>query len=170
MADCNLDTASGDCLSCSDTDEISIHTAQKKYRKRVRASCELCKGINWTKAQIKRIGDSCQDMWGQDHKIVRTEWKHALVDDCTSFQMRRMATSTEQLLHIAEATSSKIYTRESEVEAQGPAKALVLSLMQFHTYYYRLLQEGDSQGNGGSPRPYTRATPSGIQMYQQAWA
>ena len=44
MADSYLDTASGDCLSCSDTDEVSAWTAQKRYRKRVRASCKLSKG------------------------------------------------------------------------------------------------------------------------------
>ena len=38
LADSNLDTASGDCLSCSDTNDIFIRTACKKYRKRVRAS------------------------------------------------------------------------------------------------------------------------------------
>ena len=35
--DFNLDTASGDCLSCSDTDEVSIRTAHKKYIKRVKS-------------------------------------------------------------------------------------------------------------------------------------
>ena len=35
--DSNLDTASTDCVSCSDTDEVYIRTANKKYRKRVQA-------------------------------------------------------------------------------------------------------------------------------------
>ena len=48
MADSDLDTASGDCLSCLDTDDISVWTAQRKYRKRVRASYKLSKGRDWT--------------------------------------------------------------------------------------------------------------------------
>ena len=63
----------GHSLSCSDTNEVSIQTAQKKYRKRVRASCKLSKGSDWMEAQMKRIGDSCQDVQGHDHKIIRTE-------------------------------------------------------------------------------------------------
>ena len=31
--------------SCSDTDEVSVRTAHKKYRKRVRASCKLSKSV-----------------------------------------------------------------------------------------------------------------------------
>ena len=56
---------------------------------------------------MKRIKDNHQDMWGYDHKIVRTEWKCALAADCTSFEMRRMATRTDQLIHIAIATVPK---------------------------------------------------------------
>ena len=33
--DSDMDTASGDCISCSDIDEVSVQTAHKKYRKRV---------------------------------------------------------------------------------------------------------------------------------------
>ena len=91
---------------------------------------------------MKRIGDSCQDIWGHDHKIVRTEWKQALVEDHTSFEMKRMMTRTDQLLCIAKATGSKIYTRESAVGTCGQAKALVLSLKQFHANFYRLYEKG----------------------------
>ena len=56
---------------------------------------------------MKRIGGNHQDVWGHDHKIIRTEWKCALPKDNTSFEMRRMTTRTDQLLHIAEATGSK---------------------------------------------------------------
>ena len=149
MAETNLDTASGDCLYCSDIDEVSVQIAHKKYRKRVRVSCKLSKGSDWMEAQMKRIRDSHQDVWGLDNKIIRTEWKHALVDDCTSFKMRRMATRTDQLLHIAEATGSKIYTRESQAETQGLAKALVLSLKQFHACYYRLYKKGTTRAMVG---------------------
>ena len=47
MADSNLDMASQDCLSCSDTDDVSMQTAWKKYRKRVRVFCKLSKGSDW---------------------------------------------------------------------------------------------------------------------------
>ena len=98
---------------------------------------------------MKRIRDSPHDMWGHDHKIIRAKQKHALVDDCTSFKMRRMATRTNQLLHIAKATGSKIYALESEVGAQGLAKALVLSLKQFHAHYYRLYKRGTTRAMVG---------------------
>ena len=60
--DSNLDTASGDCLSCSDTNEVSIRMACKKYRKRVRASCKLSKGVDWMDTQMKRIEGGHQDV------------------------------------------------------------------------------------------------------------
>ena len=55
-------------------------------------SFKLSKGSDWAETQMKRIGDSHQDVWGHDYKIVRAEQKHALVDDHPSFKMRRMAT------------------------------------------------------------------------------
>ena len=141
MADSTLDTASGDCLSYSQTDDISMWTAWKKYRKRVRASCKLSKVSDWMETQMKRIGDSCKDILGHDHKTVRKERKCTLVEDHTSFEMRRMTIRADQLLCIAEATGSIIYTREPEVETPGLAKALVLSLKQFHAHYYRLYKK-----------------------------
>ena len=36
--DSELDTASGDCLSCSDTDEVSIRMTCKKYKKELEHS------------------------------------------------------------------------------------------------------------------------------------
>ena len=98
---------------------------------------------------MKRIGDSHQDMWGHDHKIVRTEWKHALADGHTSSKMRRIGTRTDKLLHIAGATGSKIYTRDSEVEDQGLTKALVLSLKQFHAHYCKLYKKGTARAMVG---------------------
>ena len=81
MADSDLDINPGDCLSCSDTDEVSIQTAQKRYRKRVRASCKLSKGSEWMEAQMKRIRDSHQDKWGHDLAIIRLDWKCTLAED-----------------------------------------------------------------------------------------
>ena len=58
-------------------------------------------------------------------------------------------TMTDQLLCIAEATGSKIYTRESEVGTHSPAKALVLSLKQFHAHFYRLYEKGTTRAMVG---------------------
>ena len=80
--DSNLDTASEDCLSCLDTNKVSVRTACKKYRKRVRVSCKLSKGMDWK----KRVEGGCQDMWGHDHKIIRAKWKCVLADNHTSFK------------------------------------------------------------------------------------
>ena len=98
---------------------------------------------------MKRIKDSHQDMWGHDHEIVMAEQKCTLADDHTCFEMRRMATRTNQLLHIAEAMGSQIYTRESEAEAQDLSKVLVLSLKQFHAHYYRLYEKGTTRAMVG---------------------
>ena len=84
--------------------------------------------MDWTDAQMKRIEGGHQDMWGHDHEIIRAEQKWAIADDHTSFEMRWITTRTDQLICIAETTGFKIYTKESEVGAQGFAKALVLSL------------------------------------------
>ena len=86
--DSDVDTASGDCLSCLDTDAISVRTAHKKYRERVMASCQLSKGMDWMNVQMKRIEGGHQDVWGHDHEIIRAKQKHALADDFTSFKMR----------------------------------------------------------------------------------
>ena len=87
--DSNLDTASRDCISCSVTYEVSISTACKKYRKRVWASCRLSKRSLWMEAQLKRINDSCQDMWGQNYESVRTEKICTLAEDCNSFEIQK---------------------------------------------------------------------------------
>ena len=56
-----------------------------------------------------------------------------------------MTTRTDQLLCIAEATVSKIYTRESEMETCSQTEVLVLSLKQFHACYYRLHKKGTTR-------------------------
>ena len=83
----DLDTASGDCILCSDTDKVSIQTAHKKYRKREWVSCRLSKGSLCLEAQLKRINDSCQDILGHKHESIRTQWKCTLAEDCISFEM-----------------------------------------------------------------------------------
>ena len=112
LADSNLDTASGDYIMCSDTDEVSIQTAHKQYQRRVRTSCKLSKGNIWTEAQLKRINDSHQDMLGHNHDIIRLEQKHSLVEDCNSFEIQKMMVRTDKLHHITAAMGSKIHTIE----------------------------------------------------------
>ena len=153
-----MDTASGDCLSCSDTDVASVQTACKKYRKRVQASCKLSKSNLWMETQQKRINNSHQDVWRNDHKIIRTEQKCALVEDHTSFEMRRMTTKADQLLHIAEAIGSKIYTRKSEAGTHGQAKALVLSLKQYHAHFYRFYEKETNRAMVGLQGLHTSDT------------
>ena len=51
-----------------------------------------------------------------------------------------MMIRTDQLVCIAKATGSRIYARESETGNHGSAKALVLSLKQFHVHFYRLYE------------------------------
>ena len=73
MANFDMESASRDCFMCSDIDEVTIRISQKKYRKRVWASCNQGKGSLWSEAQLKWIGNSCKAVWGHDHEIIRTE-------------------------------------------------------------------------------------------------
>ena len=43
-ADSDLELASGDCLTCSDTEEVAIRTAQNRFWERVQASCSIVRG------------------------------------------------------------------------------------------------------------------------------
>ena len=54
MDDSNMDTASRDCVLCSDTDKVAIQTTHKKYQRRVQAYCRLSNGNLWTEAQLKK--------------------------------------------------------------------------------------------------------------------
>ena len=109
------------------------------------------KGSLWSEAQLKWIGDSCQAVWGHDHKIVRMEWDQALEEDLISFEMCKMMVRTDQLLHIAEATNLKVYIWELETKAHGQMKALVLSLKQYHVCYYQLYEKGMTRAIVGFP-------------------
>ena len=136
-------------LMCLDTDEVIIWNARKKYWKRVQASCSLHKSSLWNEAQLKRIGDSCQAIWGNDHEAVRTEWDHALAEDCNSFEMHMMMVRTDQLLCIAMATNSQIYTRDLEAKAHGRVKTPVLLLKQYYTHYYQFYEKGTTRAMVG---------------------
>ena len=86
---------------------------------------------------------------GHDQEVIRTEQDHAFEEDHNSFEMHKMTVRMDQSLHIAEATNSKVYTCESEVEAHGQAKALALSLKQYHAHYYWLYEEGTTRAMVG---------------------
>ena len=72
---------------------------------------------------------------GHDQECLRAEQKHALVEDCNSYEMQKMAIRTDQLLHISETTGSRVHTRELESETHGRVKTLLLSLKQYANYY-----------------------------------
>ena len=84
-------------------------------------------------AQLKRIGDCHQDVWGHDLAIIRSEQKCTLTKDQDSFEMWKMTVRTDQLLHIMEATGSKVHQWESEAETNGRVKKRVQLLKQYHT-------------------------------------
>ena len=153
--DSDMDTASGDCITCSDTDEVSVWTAHERYQKRVWASCRLSRGSLWMEAQLKRISENCQDMWGHDHECGRAEQKCDLAEDCKSFEMWKMMIRTDQLLYITEATGSKIYATELEAKTNGKAKTLVLLLKQYHTYHYWFYEKGTMRAMVGLPGLHT---------------
>ena len=50
------------------------------------------------------------------HESIQVEWDCALAEDHNSFEMHRMMARTDQMLHIAMATDSQIYTRDSETK------------------------------------------------------
>ena len=149
VANSHMESAAKDCFTCSDTDEVTIRTGHKKYRRRVWASYSLDKGSLWSDAQLKKISDSHKAMWGHVQEIIRMEQDCTLQEDHNSFKMHKMTVRTDQLLHIAEATNLKVYTWESEAEAHGWKKALVLSLKQYHTNYYQLYKKGISRAMVG---------------------
>ena len=125
VTDPNMDTASSDCITCLDTDKVTIQTAQKKYWKRVWASWRFTKCSLWTEAQLKRISKSLQAVWGYKHESVQMEWNCTLADGHNSFEMCRMTVRTDQLFCIAVAINSQIYTRDVEAKAHGLVKTLV---------------------------------------------
>ena len=88
-------------------------------------------------------------MWGYDQESIQTEWDYTLEEDYNSFEMCRMTVRTDQLLHSAMASDSQIYTRDSEAEAHGQAKTLVLSLKQYHTHYYYFYEKGMTRAMAG---------------------
>ena len=145
VVDSDGNTASGDCVSCSDTNGASVRTSHKKYHKRVHASCKSGKGSDCTEAQLKRINDSWQDVWGHVLAIIRSEQTHALEEDQESFKMQKTAVQMDQLLCITEAIVPKFYHHESETEMERRERKLVLSLKQYYTQFYHFYEKGSTR-------------------------
>ena len=53
VADSDLESASGGCLTCSDTEEVAIRTAQKRFWKKFQAPCSIARGCLWSESQLK---------------------------------------------------------------------------------------------------------------------
>ena len=128
---------------------MALQTTCKKCQKRVQASCRLSRGNLWTEAELKRIGKSCQDIWGHDHKSIRTEMDCILAEDHNSFEMQKMMVRTDQLFSITKAIGSKIYTSKLEAETHGRAKTVVLLLKQYNAHYYCFYKKGTTRAMVG---------------------
>ena len=75
------ESATGDCLTYSDTEEAAVKPAHKKFHKKVWASCRLARQNLWKMPQISWIGKSHQTVWGSDYRVVKTEQELALNED-----------------------------------------------------------------------------------------
>ena len=113
--DSDQESVTGDCLTCSDTEEAAVKIAHKTFYKKVQASYRLSRWGLWKVPQMAWIGKSHQAVWGSIFGVVWTEWKLTLDKDYRSFEVNKMTLQTDQLLHIKEATGVKnIYPREPE--------------------------------------------------------
>ena len=120
--------------------------------KRVRASCELSKVSNWVEAQMNRIRDICQDVWGHDHKIVRNEqklcssqWLHFFWNEKNS--NKDWPAAPYSWSYWLQNLHQGVWGRGLR-PGKGPSPVL-------ETVPYLLLQtlwEGDNLGYGESPR------------------
>ena len=84
-------------------------------------------------------------MWGHHHDSIQAEWDCALVEDCNSFEMHRIMVRTDQLLCIAMATTSQMYTWYSEAKAHGWVQTLVLLPKKYHPHYYCFYEKGTTR-------------------------
>ena len=141
-ADSSPWSATGNWLTCSDTQDAPINSACKKLWKKVCASCNIAKGCLWSEAQLKLIGDSHQAVWESDYEVIKTEWELTLKEDHHSFEVNKMTDRIDELLRIKEATHSKIHPCELEAEVPGREKTLVQSLKQSHAHFYWLYKKG----------------------------
>ena len=137
------ESVTGDCLTCSDTEEAVVKIAHKKFHKKVQASCRPSRKGLWKVPQMAWIDKYHQAVWASNFGIVWTEWELALDEAYGSFEVNRMTMWTDQLHLIKEATRVKnIYPWEPEAKAQGRKKILVQSVKQFHVWFYWLYKKG----------------------------
>ena len=52
-ANSDLEEDSGDCLTCSDMEEVAVRTAQKRFWKKVQTFCSIARGCLWSEAPSK---------------------------------------------------------------------------------------------------------------------
>ena len=142
ISDSNLESTTGDCLTCSDTEEAAVRSACQKFCKKVQASCRLVRQSLWKVSQMALIGKVirlCRGMTSALSKKSRTllsrntlaplrwtRWKFRLTNCSKS---RRQQTQ-------------KIFILGSMMPmCMGRRKTLVQSLKQFHTYFYQLYKK-----------------------------
>ena len=120
-ANSSPESATGDnYLLCLDTEEAIMKSTHKRFYKKVHASCSPTKQGLWRDAHLEQISSSHQAMLGNNYETIRTEWDRTLDKDHSSFKEHRMTVSTEQLLHIEEATNVKnSYPHEHEAKVYG---------------------------------------------------
>ena len=71
IADSNLESVTGECLTCSDTEEAAVKSTCQKFHKKVWALCRLTRQSLWTVSQMVLIGKSHQAVWGSDQHCQR---------------------------------------------------------------------------------------------------
>ena len=136
-ANSDQESVTGDCLTCSDTEEATVKSTHKKFHKKVWASCRLTRQGLQKMVQMAQIGKSHQTVWWSNYRVVKTEWELAFNEDYGSFKVKKMMVWTDQLLCIKKATDMKnIYPWEHEAEVQGKKKTLVQSQKLFHACFY----------------------------------
>ena len=136
------ESATGDCLSCSDTKQAAVKSAHKKFHKKVWASCSLAKWDLWKEAQLGQIGDCCQTMWGVTMKSSRQSRISLSMRTTGSFEVNKLIVLTNQLLKIKDVTHVKLYPCEHKAKIHGREKTLVQSLKYFHAHFYQLYEKG----------------------------
>ena len=113
---------------------MAIRTTQKRFQKKVRASCSIARGCLWSKAQLKQIKDSCQAIWGSDHEIIWTEWKITLREESHFFWSEQDDCHNWPNFFKSKRPPTQKSTLESEAEAHGWKKTLMQSWKQFHAH------------------------------------
>ena len=78
-ADSGPEPATGDCLMCSHTKEVTVNSTHKKFWKKVGASCNSAKGCLWAEDQLKQIDNGHHVVWDSNYEVIKTEQELATV-------------------------------------------------------------------------------------------